>query len=101
MMMESRKTKNSELIAKYKSEASARRAVSVLNTNSESNSSHFPQDSDTQTVQRTASKVRVTNRAGVITIDTSGAKPIPRSADKTKIFGRSNISIPEYRLYRK
>ncbi len=100
--MESRKTKNSELIAKYKSEASARRAVSVLNTNSESNSSHFPHDSDTQTVQRTTREVRVTtNRAGVITIDTSGAKPIPRSADKSKIFGRSSISIPEYRLYRK
>jgi hypothetical protein len=99
--MESRKKRNSELIARYKREAPARRDSSVLNAESGQDIAYALGNSSTSTLQRPSSKVRVTNRAGVITVDTSGAKPLARSADKSKIFGRSSISIPEYRLYRK
>lgn len=101
MMIESRKKFNLELIARYKREASARRDASVLNAESGQNIAYRPGDTDTTTLQRPSSKVRVTNRAGLITVDTGGAKLFTKSPDKSKIFGRSSISIPEYRLYRK
>ena len=99
--MESLKKRNSALIARYKREASARRDSSVLKTEPGQGIANAVGNSSTSTLQRQSTKVRITNRAGEITVDTSGAKPLARSADKSKIFGRSSILIPEYRLYRK
>jgi hypothetical protein len=100
-MMDARKSLSLELIARYKSEALARRDANLLNADSGPNSADPLGDSDAKASQLPSSKVNVTNRAGLITVETSGANLLPKSADKTKIFGRSNLSIPEYRLYRK
>lgn len=99
--MDARKIRNLELIARYKSEASARRVASVLTADSGLNIADPHGDSVPGPRQLPPIQVRVINRAGLVTVDTSGAKLLPKSAEKTKIFGRSSISIPEYRLYRK
>jgi hypothetical protein len=93
----SQKELNLKLIARYKSEASTCREASALNAAIAFN----PADLDEKTRAPASSKARVENKGGVVTVNTSGANLLPQSADKTKIFGPSSISIPEYRLYRK
>lgn len=96
--MEATKRRNAELIAQYKRESVERRAASKLTDSSKL--ANNPTEQDEQSTVKKGNKVLISRQGGVVTVDTSNATPLPATADKSKIFGRSSISIPEYQLHR-
>jgi hypothetical protein len=45
-------------------------------------------------------KVIISRVGGRVTVDTRNATPLPANADKSKYFGESAISIPEFDMHR-
>ena len=96
--MEATKRRNAELIAQYKRESVERHAASKLTDSSKL--ANNPTEQDEQSTVKKGNKVLISYQGGRVTVDTRNATPLPATADKSKIFGRSSISIPEYQLHR-
>jgi hypothetical protein len=45
-------------------------------------------------------KVAISREGGRVTVYTGNATPLPANADKSKYFGESVISIPEFDMHR-
>lgn len=78
--MTTKTTTDAQLIASFRSGAARRRAKSVLNS---------PPSGNVE---------GITNIAGVVMVKKAqGAKPVSELGGPTKVFGRSKISIPEFK----
>lgn len=72
---------DAQLIATFRTAAARRRSKSVLNS------------------QPSGAVEGVSNSAGVVTVTSPlGGKPVSELGGPTKVFGRSRISIPEFKL---
>ena len=96
--MEATKLRDAELIAQYKRESVERRAARKLTGTSKL--ANKPTEQDEQSTVKKGNKVLISYQGGRVTVDTQNATPLPATADKSKIFGRSSISIPELQLHR-
>lgn len=97
--MEDTKSRNAELIAQYRRESVERRAARKITGSSRL--ANGPTNQEEQPDGKKGNKVLISYQDGCVTVDTSNAKPLPATADKSKIFGRSSISIPEFQLHRR
>ncbi len=96
--MEATKRRDAELIAQYKRESVERRAAHKLTAASKLTNNPI-KHAEQPTIKK-ENKVLISYHGGRVTVDTKNANPLPATADKSKIFGRSSISILELQLHR-